>query len=225
MPSLSRLSSASSIVLDLLGAILAPSRCAACDTGVARRAVFCPACASTAQRASPGLPGSGDEATLAAFVYGGALARAITRFKYERRPDLARPLGDLLWTAVAPQAQALRGTLVVPVPLHAARLAERGYNQAALLANRVAWRLGAPAHATALSRVHDTPRQATLDRAARLRNVAQAFRVRRPADVAGRDVLLVDDVRTTGSTAGACIAALARAGVASVRTVVLAQAE
>ena len=85
--------------------------------------------------------------------------------------------------------------------------------------------LGVPVHATALSRVHDTPRQATLDRAARLRNVAQAFRVRRPVDVAGRDVLLVDDVRTTGSTAGACIAALAQAGVARVRTVVLAQAE
>jgi ComF family protein len=210
------------ILLDLLADILAPARCGACDVPVARRAVFCAACASTTERP---LPPARDPRALAAFVYGGALARAITRFKYEGRPDLARPLGDLLWSAMAPQASELRGSVIVPVPLHATRLAERGYNQAALLANRVAWRLGAKVRATALARTRDTPRQATLDRTDRLSNVTQAFHVREPRAVAGRAVLLVDDVRTTGSTLRACMAALTQAGAASVRTAVLAQAE
>lgn len=162
---------------------------------------------------------------LAAFVYGGAIARAIVRFKYEKRPDLARPLGDLLWSTVAPHASELRAWVVVPVPLHADRLAERGYNQAGLLASRMAWRLGAPVRAMALARLHDTLRQATLERAARITNVADAFHVRQPRSVAGRPVLLVDDVRTTGSTLRACAAALRAAGAAQVRAAVLAQAE
>jgi ComF family protein len=211
-----------SILLDLFATVLAPARCAACDVPVAPRAVFCPACASTTQRP---LDPASDPHALAAFVYGGALARAITRFKYEGRPDLARPLGDLLWSAIAPHASELRDAVVVPVPLHATRLAERGYNQAALLANRVAWRLEAPVRAVALARTRDTPRQATRGRSDRLSNVVHAFRVRQTRAVTGRAVLLVDDVRTTGSTLRACTTALTQAGAASVRTAVLAQAE
>jgi ComF family protein len=211
-----------SILLDLLATALAPARCAACDVHVARRAVFCPACASTTERAPDPQP---DPRALAAFVYGGAIASAITRFKYESRPDLARPLGDLFWSAVVPHANGLRDVILVPVPLHATRLAERGYNQAALLANRVAGRLGAPVRAMALARTRDTPRQATRGRSERLSNVTNAFVVREPRAVAGRTVLLVDDVRTTGSTLQACADALTQAGVASVRTAVLARAE
>jgi len=217
--SVNPLATSTSILLDLLASALAPSRCAACDAPVPRRSVFCLACASTAERSAA------EPDALAAFVYGGAVARAITRFKYESRPDLARPLGDLLWTAIAPHALDLRASIVVPVPLHAGRLAERGYNQAALLASRMAWRLGAPVRAMALARTQDTPRQATLDRAARVTNVVHAFRVRQPRTLAGRAVLLVDDVRTTGSTLRACAAVLSQAGATSVRTAVLARAE
>ncbi len=219
---MSALARGTAVLLNLLASALAPARCAACDVHVARRAVFCPACASTTERP---LQAAGDPCALAAFVYGGALARAITRFKYEGRPDLARPLGDLLWLAIAPHAPELRGSLVVPVPLHATRLAERGYNQAALLANRIAGRLDAPVRAVALARTRDTPGQATLGRSNRLSNVTHAFRVRKPGAVAGRAILLIDDVRTTGSTLRSCALALVQAGAASVRTAVLAQAE
>jgi ComF family protein len=206
-------------LLDLLGHVLAPARCAACDVQVRRVAVFCPACASTAQRA----PAQAEP--LAAFVYGGAVAQAIVRFKYEARPDLARPLGDLLWSAVSPHAPALRTAVVVPVPLHPSRLAERGYNQAALLARRVAHLSGAPFRPLTLARTRDTPRQATLDRTARMANVRLAFQVRTPRAVAGRIVLLIDDVHTTGSTLGAAADALRAAGAVEVRCAVLACAE
>ena len=215
------------LFIDLLGAALAPPRCAACDAPALRLAVFCGACAATAERADapPEAPPGQAGPHLAALVYGGAVARALVRFKYERRPDLARPLGDLLWSAVAPHAIALRGAVVVPVPLHPARLAERGYNQSALLASRVASRLGAACRALALARVHDTPQQATLDRAGRLENVAGAFRVRTPRAITGRRVLLIDDVRTTGSTLRAATAELLAAGALAVHTAVLAAAE
>jgi ComF family protein len=204
------------LAFDVFASVLAPPRCAACDAPVPRLAVFCAPCASTVE------PG-GSEGD-AAFGYGGAVAQAIVRLKYESRPDLARPLGDLLWRWLSPRAATLRGALVVPVPLHPSRLAERGYNQSALLARRVARHLDAPFAPLALARARDTPKQATLDREARLANVAGAFRAREAARVGGRAVLLVDDVSTTGATLAACSHALRAAGARAVATAVVARA-
>lgn len=213
--------SLASMALDLVAAFLAPPRCAACDAPVARLAVFCAACASTVQPAD-----HADDGALAAFVYGGAVAEAITRLKYGARPDLARPLSDLLWSAIARRAARMPRSLVVaPVPLHPVRLAERGFNQSALLARPVARRLGAPFVPLALARVRDTPRQAALGRDARLGNVAGAFTVRQAHRLRGRAVLLVDDVRTTGATLDACARATLEAGAAWVGTAVLARAD
>ena len=183
-------------------------------------AVFCPSCAPSATSAArePGRP-------RAAFVYGGAVARAIARMKYESRPDLARPLGDLLWRALEPDAASLREAVVVPVPLHPTRLTERGFNQSALLARRVAKYLRARFEPRALARTRETQQQAALDRAARARNVAGAFEARgAEAKIRGRVVLLVDDVLTTGATLDACKQALADAGAARVDGAVLAAA-
>jgi ComF family protein len=202
-------------------AVVAPPRCAACDATVRWLAVFCPSCAAQTQAFEPGRPDA-----VAAYVYGGSIARALTRFKYEGRPDLARPLGDLLWRAICPRASDLGASIVVvPVPLHPLRLAERGFNQSALLARRVASHLCAPVAARALVRREDTPQQTSLDRAARARNVAHAFRVSAPAAIRGCEVLLVDDVRTTGATLDACARAIAEAGARRVAWAVVAHAE
>jgi ComF family protein len=212
--------SAAATVGELLGRLVSPARCAACDTEVSPRVVFCRGCAATVEV----VRGNSGARSMAAFVYGGAVAQAIGLFKYEGRPDLARPLADLLWRAVEPHAALHAGAFVVPVPLHPARLAERGYNQSALLAGRIARRLGSPWLPLALRRTRDTPRQASLGRDARLANVGDAFLVRRAPRIRGARILLVDDVTTTGATLRACEAALTQAGAASVASAVLARA-
>jgi ComF family protein len=207
-----------SLAFELLASMVAPPRCAACDARCDRTAAFCPPCASSVERER-----SDDPASIAAFVYGGAVADAIARMKYHRRPDLARPLGELLGGAVAARAVALRDAVAVPVPLHASRLAERGFNQSAIIARGVSRRLNIPLLPRALVRVRDTPQQAALDREQRIANVAGAFRARPSASIAGRTVVLVDDVRTTGATIDACAGVLASAGATSIVHAVVAR--
>jgi ComF family protein len=155
----------------------------------------------------------------AAGLFGGPLADAVHAFKYGGRPALARPLGAWL----ARRAPLPEGALVVSVPLARARRVARGYDQAALLADALARAAGRRRAAAALRRVRETPPQVGKTREERARNVARAFEAR--AAVAGRDVVLVDDVVTTGATADAAAAALRRAGARSVVVVALARAE
>ena len=194
---------------------LAPPTCSACDVRVGRGSVFCVSCAAAVTRAGP-------SPVVAFSLYGGPIATALRRLKYGDRSDLARPLGHLLRRAA--RDAALHADLVVPVPLHPARLAERGYNQAALLAAAAARELGAPLEARALLRTRHTSQQARLPRSGRLSNVAGAFRVRVPARVQGRRIVLVDDVATTGATIAACIAALREGGADTVTALVVARA-
>ncbi len=219
------LSAIARALLSCAARALSPPSCPACDAASAPSA-FCDECAKTVLSAPPP-PGAGDplgpQPIVAAGAYRGALAVALRRFKYSGRPDLARPLGRLARGAA--RAAGLRADLVVPVPLHARRLAERGYNQAALLAAHVAAELGADVAARGLARLRDTPQQARLGRDERLENVAGAFRVRAPDRVRGRAVVLVDDVATTGATLSACRAALLLAGAASVTCLVVARAD
>jgi ComF family protein len=205
--------------MELLASAVAPNSCAACDADVPMMRAFCPTCAATLTRAE-----ARDPRHVAAFVYGGAIARAISRLKFEQRPDLARPLASALRRAAC-TFEADPPEVVTPVPLHPARLIERGFNQSALLSGPIAKDLGARFLPRALARIRETERQVGLDRAARLKNVADGFSVPRPTLVSGRSVLLVDDVRTTGSTLPACANVLLRAGARDVRTLVVAQAD
>jgi ComF family protein len=216
-----------SLITNMLGEIIAPSRCSACDEPVAPRVAFCAACAPsvTVDRATRGLD-------VAAFEYGGALARAITRFKYGGDITLGPILGGLACAGIPRLSSSI--DVVTHVPLHPRRLVSRGFDQSALLAASIAKSLRVPFFPGLIRRTRDTRHQASLGRAERMTNVVNAFAVdgaptqrsheaRLPTRFLGTSVLLIDDVRTTGATLDACRAVLVAAGAAHVSTLVLAR--
>jgi ComF family protein len=144
--------------------------------------------------------------------------RLVRAFKYDGARDLARPLGTLLATRYPWRSDVL----VVPVPLHRSRLRSRGYNQAVLLARVLARRRRLPWVPDVLTRVRDTLTQTRLPGVQRRRNLAAAFAVRHATRLRGRDVVLLDDVVTTGATVDACAATMLAAGARSVRAYALA---
>jgi ComF family protein len=188
-----------------LVAIAAPERCAACDESTSVGSLFCAVCEQLAPGLAERVTLSDGTPVVALGTYGGPLREAIRHLKYGNRPDLARPFGERLARA-ADAGMLPPDAVFVPVPLHRKRLAERGYNQSALVAAVVAGRLGRKSTARALVRTRVTAEQANLLRADRLRNVAGAFET--IATFHGRSVVLVDDVVTTGATVHACIRAL-----------------
>jgi ComF family protein len=157
--------------------------------------------------------------------YRDGMREAIHAMKYRGRPVLATPLGRLLAEAGTRALPIPSGDWdgLVPVPLHPARLAERGFNQAELLAAPCAARWRLPVLGRALVRARPTLPQTDLDAAARRANVRDAFRVLHPSEVRGRRILLVDDVLTTGATAGAAARALRAAGATAVGVLTLAR--
>ncbi len=153
--------------------------------------------------------------------YEGRLREAVHALKYRGRLALAGPLGRALAELLVTDPLLKTPDLLVPVPLHPRREAQRGFNQAEELAREVGRYLNTPARRV-LARVRDTPSQTELDEDERRRNVRGAFVVREP--VRGLRLVLVDDVVTTGSTLAECAAVLQAAGAAEVVGVALAMA-
>ena len=149
----------------------------------------------------------------AAVAYGD-ISRSITmRLKYGRKVALARTMSRYM----QPLLGDLPGdTVFVPVPLHRSRLWRRGFNQSAIVARELSRRTGYGVEIDALKRVRATPPLKGLNMLQRRRTVAGAFRTNRQAELRGRNIVLVDDVLTTGSTANACARVLKRAGAARV---------
>lgn len=173
----------------------------------------------------------GAHGALAYGPYRGRLRSLIRALKYEGRHSLAAPLGRRLGRALASAAprRFLEGSALVPVPLSADHLARRGYNQSDLVARAAAWtlrrhRLGVEGPARILRR-RPGPPQTGLSRLERLKNPSGRYRVSRRGArrIAGRRVILVDDVLTTGATLGACAAALLEAGAVEVLAAVVAR--
>jgi len=164
------------------------------------------------------------DAARAAIIHDGPGRNLIHAFKYNAKTHLRRPLALLAVENVTDFVAVRRPDLIIPVPLHVKRLRSRGFNQAVLLGEMLAREWGIPLQRRAMKRVRWTEPQINLTADQRRENVKGAFTVADVALVAGKRVLLVDDVITTGSTVEECSRMLKRAGAAEVLVVTVARA-
>lgn len=158
-----------------------------------------------------------------AVPYEDSVRDAVHLFKFSGKQELAYPFGEVIACLVRDSFPWRRFSAVVPVPLHPSREEERGFNQAALLAEAVSFYIGVPFVGRALCRKRETVSQVELSRQDRQANLSGAFV---PGDeigsLRGKGVLLVDDVYTTGATAGECCRVLLDAGAGFVYVATLA---
>jgi ComF family protein len=213
-----------------------PPRCAGCGVIVEEIHGFCPDCWTKIEFLGDsgcticGLPLQATEAgicapclarppriarTRSAVAYGELSRSLAIRLKYGRKVAIARTMARYM----APLVGTADQPLLVPVPLHRSRLWHRGFNQSALVARELSRRLGIAADPIVLRRTRRTPPLKGMSPLQRRKTVSGAFRVADKQSVAGRTIILVDDVLTTGSTAEACARALKRAGAARVELV------
>jgi competence protein ComFC len=206
-----------------------------CETcmGAARRirAPFCETCSQPFDGAIDGPFSCANcgqrhfhfESAVTCYKSRGIVRELIHRFKYQHEFHLRHSLADWLAETLEDSRIASRPfDFFVPVPLHAARLREREFNQAQVLAMLLTKRTGTPV-LDCLKRIRYTTTQTRFDRAERMENLLNAFQMRNTTNVQGRHLVLVDDVLTTGSTVDECARVLKKAGAASVRAVAVAR--
>ena len=150
-------------------------------------------------------------------LYEGILKEAISQFKFHGLRRLSQPLGSLLSGLEIPKADA-----IVPVPLTARGLRQRGFNQSLLVASALSKKTGVPLYLDALFKIKETPPQVGLSAAERRSNLTGAFTAK--GDLKNIRILLIDDVVTTGATAAACSKALLKAGALEVIVLAIARA-
>jgi ComF family protein len=217
-----------------------PARCAGCGTIVADVHSFCSACWTKIEFIGEsgctvcGTPLEATDAstcgaclakppriarTRAAVAYDDLTRGLAIRLKYGRKVAIAQTMARFM----APLVECDPNSILMPVPLHRTRLWRRGFNQSALVARALSRRLKLRSEPLALRRTRRTPPLKGMSMLQRRRTVAGAFRVDDRAAVAGKTVILIDDVLTTGSTAEACARTLQRAGAARVELITWAR--
>jgi len=213
-----------------------PPRCAGCGIIVGETHSFCPDCWKQVEFlgdsgcATCGIPLQATDAetcasclarppriarSRAAVAYGELPRSLAIRLKNGRKVAIARTMARYM----APLVSRSEDAILVPVPLHRGRLWRRGFNQSALVARELSRRLSLPSDVMTLRRIKRTPPLKGMSPLQRRKTVAGAFRISDKAAFAGKTVILVDDVLTTGSTAEACARTLKRAGAARVELI------
>lgn len=232
-------------VIDPLSTLFFPAHCAQCACRIPEGVDFCKECHSqiefikhprcevcsqpydgvTGEFSCPNCRDEGFhfECAVAVVRSRSVVRELIHRMKYGREIWLGRVLGKILHIGLD-DIRLVDGDfhILVPVPLHPRRLREREFNQAFVLAEQLSARCGLPV-SDVLQRGRYTTTQTALDRDSRRQNLRNAFSMRKNASVTDKNVLLVDDVLTTGSTLDACAAILLEQGASSVRALTVAR--
>ena len=238
---------APSRIIEAATSLFYPATCVVCAANVERSQYLCGDCSERAPRVVPPFcakcsepfPGAITQTfscancehrtlhfdcAVAAYRSRGLVRNVLHQFKYGKQSHLRHPIAK--WLGESLDDPRLRGRhfdVVVPVPLHPTRERERGFNQAALLAERLAASAEIPLRPV-LERIRYTTTQTAYDRAERMENLHGAFRLRKNEDVRELHVLLIDDVLTTGSTLSECARVLRAAGAVSVHAATAARA-
>ncbi len=185
---------------------------------------ICPSCRASLADTSKALPFKGYRNisyVMSAFEYTGKLRDVILSFKFKNCWSYAPLLADIMQEYISSYGDISETfDCIVPVPLHSGRMRERGYNQSELIAEHVAKRNGIPMRPDLLVRNRATVKQSTLHGTSRALNVKDAFECGEPLD--GANVLIFDDICTTGSTLRFCADALKRAGAEKICALTLA---
>ncbi|MEP6698998.1 MAG: ComF family protein [Verrucomicrobiota bacterium] len=233
--------------LGALRSLFYPALCAVCSESAGDDQYLCEKCQRRASRITPPFcakcseqfPGSITQeftcancegralhfdSAVSAYRSRGLVRELVHQFKYGRQRYLRHPLAAwLVETLDDPRLRGRHFDCVVPVPLHSARERERGFNQATLLAELLSQRIAVPLRPV-LERIRYTTTQTAYDRAERMENLHDAFRLRKNANVRELHVLLIDDVLTTGSTLSECARVLKMGGAISVHAATAARA-
>lgn len=179
---------------------------------------FCPVCHASTEKgvvcqACASISALAQHIALIKYVEVGLIGKLIHVFKYQYAEEVLGVIEERVQTFVSTHSELFQDIdLLVPVPLHKKRFAERGFNQAASIASVFGNVLQKPLGEKMLIRTRHTPHQAKLDREGRMKNVEDAFVVTDSLDTRGKRILLVDDVYTTGATMQACAKAFKDAG-------------
>lgn len=214
-------------MIDALVALVYPPQCPLCDSFSSRHSKPCDDC----QRSLQKIEGAAHlhllsrvwiDRCISCYPYEGSLREAIHRFKYEERFDLLGFFADELARTSMACGEI---DVICPVPMHPRRLRSRGYNPAALLADRLGQELGAGVYRNLLRRTRHTPCQMELARKERLINVKGSFAIddKKAAKVDGRRLLVIDDVLTTGATVNECARVLKKNGAGHVVVLTIAR--
>lgn len=191
---------------------ISPPACTKCGKPLYHQMHFCPDCRTVRHSFSQ---------AVSVFEYTGLIKQIIHRFKYEAERYLADPMA--YWMSKSLERQnTWQIDSIIPVPLHPRRQQKRGYNQSALLAQGIGRRIKKEVLQNVLIRSRDTPPQYSLGRQQRMINLMDAFEVTLARKIQGKNIVLVDDIYTTGSTADQCSRTLVKAGAQKVYVLTLA---
>lgn len=197
-----------------------PSRCPLCDSVIHHSSRFCSECRDKLIRYEGNFSIKGASGFTAAFVYDENVLPAISLLKNGICDNADFALGGELADTLSAEHTADKADLIIPVPMHVSKLHERTYNQAELIAGIVGRSLGIPVCKDAVMKTRMTADQKTLNRISRFHNLKNAFTVVLPEIIEGKNILLIDDICTTGSTLAVLTKLLLENNAASVHCAV-----